>query len=236
MASSRADCYGSAVGAMEERLVHPERALSLAEEIANSVTHGIGLLASLVGLPILVVAAAGRAGAMHVMGCSVFAASLVALYAASTIYHALLPSRAKQVFRVIDHVAIYLLIAGTYTPFTLGVLRGAWGWTLFGMVWSLAAAGVVFKTLLGVRHPRASVVLYLAMGWLALVAIRPIVAQVPAAGLAWLVAGGLFYTGGVVFFVLHRQRHSHAAWHLCVLGGSVCHFFAVLWYAAPIIP
>src|SRR5262249_30923690 len=154
MASPRAACYGS-VGAMEERFVQ-ERALSLAEEIANSVTHGIGLLASLVGLPILVVAAAGRAGAMHVVGCSVFAASLVALYAASTIYHALPPSRAKQVFRVIDHVAIYLLIAGTYTPFTLGVLRGAWGWTLFGMVWSLAAAGIVFKTLLGLRYPRAS--------------------------------------------------------------------------------
>jgi hemolysin III len=215
--------------------VHHERRLTLAEEIANSVTHGIGLMASLVGLPVLVVAAAGRADAMQVAGFSVFAASLIAVYATSTIYHALPPSRAKQVFRVIDHVTIYLLIAGTYTPFTLGVLRGAWGWTLFGMVWSLAAAGIVFKTALGFRYPRGSTVFYLLMGWVAVVAIRPITAQMPAAGLAWLVVGGLLYTGGVGFFAWERQRHSHAIWHLCVLGGSVCHFFAVLWYAAPTI-
>jgi hemolysin III len=221
---------------MEKTTLHPERRLSVAEELANSVIHALGLVASLVALPVLVVAAAGRADAMHVVGCSVFAASLIALYAASTIYHALPPSRVKQVFRVLDHVTIYLLIAGTYTPFTLGVLRGAWGWTLFGIVWSLAAAGIVWKTLLGLRYPRGSTVLYLMMGWLAVVAIRPITAQVPAAGLVWLVAGGLLYTGGVSFFVWERQRHSHAVWHLCVLAGSVCHFFAVLWYAAPIIP
>jgi hemolysin III len=219
---------------MVTRALHPERRLAV-EEITNCVTHGIGLAASLVGLPVLVVVAAGRADALHVLGCSVFAASLIALYAASTIYHALPPSRVKQVFRVLDHVTIYLLIAGTYTPFTLGVLRGAWGWTLFGIVWSLAAAGIVWKTLLGLRYPRGSTVLYLMMGWLAVVAIRPITAQVPAAGLAWLVAGGLLYTGGVAFFAGERKRHSHAVWHLCVLGGSVCHFFAVLWYAAPIV-
>src|SRR4029453_10155330 len=166
---------------MEKTTLHPERRLSVAEELANSVIHALGLVASLVALPVLVVAAAGRADAMHVVGCSVFAASLIALYAASTIYHALPPSRVKQVFRVLDHVTIYLLIAGTYTPFTLGVLRGAWGWTLFGIVWSLAAAGIVWKTLLGLRYPRGSTVLYLMMGWLAVVAIRPITAQVPAA-------------------------------------------------------
>lgn len=219
---------------MDERGSHRARHLFVAEEIANSVTHGVGLAGSLIGVPVLVIAAAGRADALHVVGCSVFAASLVALYAASTIYHALPPSRAKQVFRVIDHVAIYLLIAGTYTPFTLGVLRGTWGWTLFGVVWSLAAAGIVLKTLLGMRYPRASTVCYLMMGWLAVVAIRPIVAHVPAAGLAWLLAGGLLYTGGVAFFAWERLRHSHAVWHLCVLGGSACHFCAVLWYAAPI--
>jgi hemolysin III len=211
-----------------------ERTLTLAEEIANSVTHGIGLVASLVGLPVLVVAAAGRADAMHVVGCSVFAASLITLYAASTIYHALPPSRAKQTFRVLDHSAIFLLIAGTYTPFTLGVLRGAWGWTLFGVVWSLAALGIAFKTLLGIRYPRASTLTYILMGWLIVVAMRPMSLRVPAAGVAWLVAGGLLYTGGVAFFAWERQRHSHAAWHLAVLGGSVCHFLAVLWYAAPI--
>jgi hemolysin III len=214
--------------------MHQERALSLAEEIANSVTHGIGLVASLVGLPVLVVAAAGRADAMHVVGCSVFAACLVALYAASTVYHALPPSRAKQVFRVLDHAAVYLLIAGTYTPFTLGVLRGAWGWTLFGIVWGLAALGILFKTLLGMRYPRVSTLFYLLMGWLAVIAIRPLTMRMPAAGLGWLIAGGLLYTGGVAFFAWERQRHSHTVWHLAVLGGSICHFFAVLWYAAPI--
>ena len=215
--------------------MHAARRLSRAEEIANCLTHGIGLAASLVALPILVVAAAGRADAMHVVGCSVFAASLIALYATSTIYHGLPPSRSKQVFRVLDHVAIYLLIAGTYTPFTLGVLRGAVGWTLFGLVWSLAGAGIVFKTLLGFRYPRASTVFYVLMGWVAVVAIRPVAAHVPAAGLAWLVAGGLLYTGGVAFFAWERRRHSHTIWHLFVLGGSVCHFFAVLWYAAPVV-
>jgi len=209
------------------------RPLSRGEEIANSVTHGVGLLASLVALPVLVVTA-GRSDTLHAIGASIFATSLVLLYAASTIYHALPPSRAKQVFRVLDHVAIYLLIAGTYTPFTLGVLRGASGWILFGLIWSLAVAGIVSKTLFGFRHPRASTVFYVAMGWAAVLAIRPIMAQVPAPGLAWLLAGGLLYTGGVAFFVRQQQRHHHAVWHCFVLGGSTCHFFAVLWYAAPV--
>jgi hemolysin III len=213
--------------------MHQHRALTLAEELANSVTHGVGLVASLVGLPVLVVAAA-RADAMHVAACSVFAVCLVTLYGVSTIYHALPPSPAKQVFRVLDHAAIFLLIAGTYTPFTLGVLRGAWGWTLFAVVWSLAAVGIAFKAIFGIRHPRLSTLSYVLMGWVVVVAIRPMAVRVPAAGLAWLVAGGLLYTGGVAFFAWERQRHSHAAWHLAVLGGSICHFFAVLWYAAPI--
>jgi hemolysin III len=215
------------------RPVPTERHPSHAEEIANCVTHGVGLVASLVGLPVLVITAAGRADAMHVIGCSVFAATLIALYAASTIYHGLQPSRTKHLFRLVDHVAIYLLIAGTYTPFTLGVLRGAWGWTLFGLVWSLAAIGIVFKTVLGFRYPRGSTVFYVLMGWVAVVAIEPITTHMPAAGIAWLVAGGLSYTAGVVFFAWEELRHSHAVWHCFVLGGSVCHFFAVLWYAAP---
>ncbi len=206
---------------------------SRAEEVANCVTHGVGLVASLLGMPVLVVAAAGRADALHVVACGVFAATLVALYAASTVYHGLPPSPAKHLFRLLDHVAIYLLIAGTYTPFALGVLRGAWGWTLFGLVWSLAAAGIVFKTTLGFRYPRGSTVFYVLMGWVAVVAIQPITAQMPVAGIAWLVAGGLLYTTGVVFFAWERLLHSHAVWHCFVLGGSTCHFFAVLWYAAP---
>ncbi len=210
-----------------------ERPLSLGEEIANSLTHGLGLVASLVGLPVLVIAAAGRGDALQVIGASIFAASLVALYAASTTYHAWPPSRAKQILRVVDHVAIYLLIAGTYTPFTLGVLRGTWGWTLFGVVWSLAALGIVFKTVLGFRYPRASTLFYVAMGWLAVVAIRPMADQVPAMGLAWIAAGGLLYTAGVAFYAWERLRYGHAVWHLFVLGGSTCHFFAVLWYGIP---
>lgn len=203
------------------------------EEAANAITHCVGLVASLVALPVLVLAAAGRGDQMQVVACSVFAASLVAVYATSTLYHAVPPSRAKQILRLFDHAAIYLLIAGTYTPFTLGVLRGAWGWTLFGAVWSLAALGITFKVLLGIRYDRASTWFYLAMGWLAIIAIRPLVAQVPSPGLAWLVAGGLLYTGGVAFYARDHQRYNHVIWHLFVLGGSACHFFAVLWYAAP---
>ncbi len=210
-----------------------ERPLSLGEEIANCLTHGVGLLASLVGVPLLVLAAAGRGDALLVVGCSVFAASLVAVYASSTLYHALPPSRAKEILRVLDHTAIYLLIAGTYTPFTLGVLRGALGWTLFGLVWSLAALGILLKTVFRMRYERAAMLLYVAMGWLAVVAIQPITAVMPFSGLLWLLAGGLLYTGGLAFYAWEQQRHSHTVWHLFVLGGSACHFFAVLWYAAP---
>lgn len=210
------------------------RPSSLPEEIANSVTHGLGLLASLVGLPVLVLAAAGRGDALQVAGASVFGASLVALYAASTTYHAWPPSRTRRVLQVVDHAAIYLLIAGTYTPFTLGVLRGAWGWTLFGLVWSLAALGIVAKVRLGVRHPRLSTLLYVAMGWLGIVAIRPMMEQLPTAGLVWILAGGLLYTAGVAFYAADRLRYGHAVWHLFVLGGSTCHFVAVLRYALPL--
>ena len=207
------------------------RVPSLGEEIANSVTHGVGLAASLVAAPFLIVFAARR-DAWQVVGSSVFAGTLVALYAASTLYHSLPPSRAKRVFRVLDHGAIYLLIAGTYTPFTLGVLRGPWGWTLLGVVWGLAVLGVVFKSVRGFRHPRLSTAVYLFMGWLAVVAIKPMFANMSISGLMWLLAGGLSYTGGVVFFALDHKRYVHAVWHVFVLGGSTCHFVAVLLYSA----
>lgn len=208
------------------------RLQSTGEEVANSVTHGIGFVASLVGLPVVVAAATTRNDVWQLVGNSVFAVTLVLLYAASTLYHALPRSRAKQVVRVIDHAAIYLLIAGTYTPFTLGVLRGSWGWTLFGVVWALAVAGIAFKTACGVRFGRLSTAAYLLMGWVCLVAIRPITLHVPPAGLAWMVAGGVLYSSGVVFYAWERLRYGHAVWHLFVLLGSACHFFAVLWYAA----
>ncbi len=164
----------------------------------------------------------------------IFGAALVALYAASTLYHAVSHPTLKQRLRVLDHACIYLLIAGTYTPFTLGVLRGRWGWTLFGIVWTLAALGVLFKVLFGSgAMAKLSTAVYVAMGWVVIIAIKPLVAAMDSAGLMLLVAGGLLYTGGVVFYVDKRRTWSHPVWHLFVMGGSVCHYFAVLFYAFP---
>jgi hemolysin III len=205
---------------------------SIGEETANALTHGVGLVASLLALPVLVAAAASRHDAWQVTGVVVFGATLVALYAASTLYHAVSDPQAKRRLRLVDHCAIYLLIAGTYTPFTLGALRGAWGWTLLGVIWALACSGVAFKTIGGFRFPRLSGAAYLAMGWTCLVAIGPILTRVPPAGVAWLVAGGLLYSLGMVFYAATRLRYAHAVWHLFVLAGSGCHFLAVLWYAA----
>ena len=210
----------------------PNRPQSLGEEIANCIVHGAGLLASLAAFPALVLAAAGRRDPWQLVGAVVFGVSLVVLYLASTLYHAIPAPRAKRVLRVIDHSAIYLLIAGTYTPFTLGALRGPWGWALLVTIWALALLGIIAKWTVGFRYPRFSAVFYLAMGWLALVAIRPLVTHVAPAGVAWLLAGGLCYTGGVAFFATDgRIRYGHALWHLFVLAGSVCHFCAVLWHA-----
>ena len=209
-----------------------ERVQSLGEEIANSVSHGVGLLAALVAAPVLVLDAIQCGGAATVLGAGVFATTMVLLYLASTLYHALPQNRAKRVFRVLDHGAIFLLIAGTYTPFTLGVLRGTWGWTLLGLVWGLAIAGVILKAVGRLRYPVLLTCLYLGMGWLVLIAVRPLWLHVPPAGLLWLFAGGIAYTAGVAFFAAQRLRYGHFVWHLFVLAGTACHFFAVLWYAA----
>lgn len=218
---------------MVEVLDLQERTQSLGEEIANSVSHGVGLLAAVAAVPVLVVAAVERGGAAGIVGASIFAATMVLLYLTSTLYHALPRNRAKRVFRILDHGAIYLLITGTYTPFTLGVLRGTWGWTLFGLVWGLALAGVVLKAVGGVRYPTLSTCLYLAMGWLALIAVKPLWLHVPMWGLFWLLAGGIAYTMGVAFFAADKRvRYSHFVWHLFVIAGTACHFIAVLWYAA----
>jgi len=209
-----------------------ERPQTLGEEIANSVSHGIGLLAALIAFPILVGSAFNRGDLAGTVGASVFATTMVLLYLASTLFHALPPNRAKRVFQILDHSAIYLLIAGTYTPFTLGVLRGVWGWTLFGLVWGLAVVGAVFKSLGGVRYTTFSTWVYLAMGWLVLIAIEPVWTLVPKWGLFWLVAGGIAYTAGTVFFMAERIPYFHFVWHLFVILGTVCHFIAVLCYAA----
>jgi hemolysin III len=217
---------------MSDTVSTTNREPSLGEEIANSVSHGVGFLLALVATPFLVVAAARRGDSAAIVGASVFAATTAVLYLASTLYHALPKNKAKQIFRVIDHSAIFLLIAGTYTPFTLGVLRGTWGWTLFGLVWSLAILGIVVKSVGGIGYPRLSTALYVGMGWLALIAIRPLWVHVPVAGWLWLIAGGLAYTSGIAFYAAERVRYGHFVWHVFVLMGTVCHFFAVLWYAA----
>jgi len=209
-----------------------ERVQLPGEEIANSVSHGVGLLAAIAVVPALLVTSIHRGGAAGIVGAGIFSATMVLLYLTSTLYHALPGNQAKRVFQVLDHAAIYLLIAGTYTPFTLGVLYGAWGWTLLGIVWALALAGILLKSIGGIRYPKLSVVLYLAMGWLALIAIRPLWQHVQPWGLFWLLAGGLAYTLGVVFFALdHRLRYSHFVWHLFVVAGTACHVVAVLLYA-----
>jgi len=200
------------------------------EEIANSVSHGVGFVLGLVALPVLVVRAIPH-GAAAVAGASVFGATLALLYLSSTLYHALPPSRAKRVFQVLDHAAIYLLIAGTYTPFMLGVLRGRWGWSLLGVIWALAVAGVALKSTIGMRYPRLSTAVYLLMGWLVVIAVRPLWQHMPRWGLLWLAAGGLAYTAGVAFYAAPRLRYAHFLWHLAVLVGSACHVVAVIDYS-----
>ncbi len=205
---------------------------TIGEEIANSLSHGAGLAFAIAGTPILIVAAVRYGTAWNTVGVSVFAASMITLYAASTLYHALTHDRAKRFFRLLDHSAIFILIAGTYTPFTLGIMRGPIGWTLFGLVWGLALVGLIKKAVFGARFVWLSVALYLVMGWLVVIAAPQILQRMPVTGLVWLLAGGVAYTAGVGFFAAHRIRYAHFAWHLFVIAGTVCHFFAVLWYSA----
>jgi len=217
---------------MSEAHALPERPQSVGEEIANSVSHGVGLLLAMVGAPILIFTAIQRGGVAATVGASIFGATMVLSYLTSTLYHALPRNRAKQVFRILDHGAIFLLIAGTYTPFTLGPLRETWGWTLLVLVWVLALAGIVFKAVGGVRYPKFSTCLYIAMGWVVVVAIEPLRLNVPVAGFLWLLSGGIAYTVGVAFFAPQSIRYGHFVWHLFVIAGTGCHFAAILWYAA----
>ena len=202
------------------------------EEVANSISHGLGLLLALVALPILVLAAIEVGSVRFLVGVSVFGGTMVLLYLASTLYHSITHEAWKQLFRVFDHTAIFLLIAGSYTPFALGVLRGPWGWSLLAIVWTLAIIGIILKINKRTRHSRISIVLYVIMGWLAVVAVKPIVMLIPVPGILLILAGGLAYTGGLAFFAAQRIRYNHFIWHLFVIAGTACHFFAVLWYAA----
>lgn len=209
------------------------RAQSSGEELANSICHGAGLVGAIVGTPFLIVSAARGGDPAFIVGASVFCAAMILLYSASTLYHALPRGRLKRWFFALDHSAIFLLIAGTYTPFTLGVLRPTAGWQLFAIVWTLAVVGLTLRATGRGTHPVITTMIYLAMGWVVVFKLDALIAAVPPAGLTWLIAGGLAYTLGVIFFALDaRIRYSHAIWHAFVVGGTACHYFAVLWYAA----
>ena len=198
------------------------------EEIAHSVTHGIGMLLAVPGLGILISRTATFCSARHIVSCTIYGAALIVLYSASTLYHGIRHPKAKKVLRIIDHSSIYLLIAGTYTPFTLVNLRGAWGWALFGVIWGFALLGIVlqFSPLRNFSYIR--LILYITMGWAALAAIKPLAASVPRVALALIVAGGLLYTVGIFFYLWRRLPYHHAIWHVFVLSGSVLHYLAVL--------
>lgn len=204
------------------------------EEIANAVTHGIGTVLGIVGLAVIVARATLTGDATLIVGVSIFGATLILLYGASTVYHSVPIPAARPVLKAIDHSAIYLLIAGTYTPFTLSALPGAWGWSLFGVVWGLALIGVIFKIFTAGRFQFLSLALYLGMGWVAVVATKPFLEVVPTGGVVLVVLGGLAYSLGVIFYVWNRLPYNHAVWHLFVLAGSVLHYFAVLLYVVPL--
>jgi len=203
---------------------------SVGEEIANSVSHGLGLLAGIVAGPFLIARAIGHGKTWGVLGASVFVTAIVALYAASTIYHALRPGRGKQVFRTLEHCAIFVLVAGTYTPVTLIAIGGDWGWTLLVLVWFLTGTGILLKSLTTTKHRWLPGVLYLALGWIIVLAIRPLSQSVPFAGLMWLLGGGIAYTAGIAFFAARRVPFCHFVWHLFVLAGTTCHFIAIWFY------
>lgn len=207
---------------------------TIGEEIANSITHGIGLLLAICGAAILVVCANLWGNTWHIVTCSIFAATLVLLYLASTLYHGVQQPRAKMLLQLADHAAIFLLIAGTYTPFTLVNMRGPWGWTIFGIVWGLALLGIAFQAILLRRWAWGIVVLYVLMGWTIVIAFKPLFASVAIGGILLLALGGLAYTAGIAFYAWNRLPFNHAVWHLFVIAGSVFHFFAVLYYVIPI--
>ena len=205
----------------------PTPAQSVREEWVNTLTHGVGTLAALAGGTVLIILAALQGDPWKIVGASVFSLTLVLLYTASTLYHAVRTPVLKQRLKILDHAAIYLLIAGSYTPFTLVGLRGAWGWSLFGVVWGLAVGGVAFKLFFAGRFRLVSTAIYVAMGWMVLVAVGPMIRHLEPAVMLWLLAGGLAYTGGTFFYHNRRIAYSHAVWHGFVLAGSACHAVAV---------
>jgi hemolysin III len=203
------------------------------EEIANAITHGIGTLLAIAALVLLIVFAAKYGDAWYVVSYTIYGSTLVLLYLESTLYHSLTNKKAKKVFRIFDHASIYLLIAGTYTPFTLTILRGALGWTIFGIIWGLAVLGIVMKAIWIGKYDKISTLIYIGMGWMIIIAIKRITAVMPTTGIVLLVVGGLLYTGGCFFYSRDSMPFNHAIWHLFVIAGSTCHFFCILLYLLP---
>lgn len=218
---------------MKKFFIKPHKRQTLLEEVFNSATHAIGALLGIAALVLLVVLSAQQGSAVKVVGSAIFGSSLIIMYSASALYHAFRRPNLKKIFKVIDHSSIYLLIAGTYTPVVLVVLAGGWGWSLFGVIWGFALIGLIFKLFATGKFEVVSTVAYVCMGWLAIIAIKPLYDALPGAGFAWLLAGGISYTLGVIFYAWDQLRFGHAIWHLFVLGGSVCHFFLILWYVVP---
>ncbi len=206
---------------------------SLGEEIANAITHGIGAALSVAALVLLATFAALYGDVWRVVSVSIYGATLILLYLFSTLYHGIQHPRAKEVLRVLDHSAIFLLIAGTYTPLALVTLHGPWGWAIFGVIWGIALVGIVLNAFLMKKLNWLFIILYVVMGWTAVVAIKPLIAMMPTGGLAWMGIGGLIYTAGVAFYAIKKIPFNHAIWHLFVLGGSICHFFGIFYYVLP---
>ncbi len=207
------------------------RVLSPQEEIANAITHGLGLIASLIGMPVLIITAWLNGDTLRFVACLIFGITLVTLYAASTIYHLAPPSKTKDMLQIVDHAAIFLVIAGSYTPFTLGVMGGLYIWIIMSLIWAIAIAGIIFKAVAGMRFWRLSVGLYLLMGWMAVLIAPSLVSQLPGAAIGLLIACGLCYTAGIPFFMHEQMRYAHAIWHIFVIVGSIFHYMAVLLYA-----
>lgn len=203
------------------------------EEVINAVTHGIGALLSIAALVTLLLLTAGNGDIWHVAGFIIYGASLFTLYVASFLYHVASGEKLKKIFRMFDHCSIFLLIAGTYTPILLIAMRGPWGWTLFAMIWAMAAAGLFYEIVFGGRRKWISLALYIAMGWLAVIAVKPMLSALPTGLLLWILFGGLLYTGGIIFYVWKHLPYNHAIWHLFVLGGSVLHFTGIVRYLTP---
>jgi hemolysin III len=206
---------------------------SVVEEIIHAITHGIGVLLSIAGLSWMLYVSISAADPWRILASSIYGATLIGLFLASTVYHSMYRSRHREIFKLLDHCAIYLLIAGTYTPFLLVAMRTDTGWWLFGTIWALATAGIVKKLWLRHRFPKIALASYLAMGWLCVVAAPQIAAAIGPNGMAWLVAGGISYSVGAIFYALNRLPYNHAVWHVFVLAGGVCHFLSVIWHVLP---